>query len=201
LWESGLDETGSYSIDFNRCEIPIAAKSTYLHVGGSDLAENATPISLASRGIAPGDLVKLVRQRDFVDELSGPDNATQMCGIFSASDALNVSTGVHRVTDALEPGGGLECVTLATSPDGEATDISEDFRVSFGGESIPHISYVTVPPGATHLFLAAPDTRYANNSDPEPDFGVMFLPEPSLASLFAIGTIWCAALVRRRRMN
>jgi hypothetical protein len=142
--------------------------------------------------------VKLVRQRDFVDQLSGPDDSTQLCGVFSGSQALDVSTGLARVTDALNPIDGLECLTSTTSPGGEATDIAEDFRISFGGESVPQIAYVTVPIGATHLFLAAPDTRYSNNSDPEPDFGVMFLPEPHMTKLVAIGAILFVAICGRR---
>ena len=64
----------------------------------------------------------------------------------------------------------MDFVTAPTYFGGEATDIPEDFLVAsaeYPGGTI----CVVIPNGATHLFLAAHDSLYEDNSDPDGDFG------------------------------
>jgi hypothetical protein len=53
----------------------------------------------------------------------------------------------------------------------QPTDIPEDFRVtnSDGGRSSVT---VTIPPGATHLFVGVEDSEPTDNRDPDGDYRV-----------------------------
>jgi hypothetical protein len=196
IWDGGLDETGAYSIFFNGCAIPVDPTDAYLHVAATDTAGDAVPISLASRGIAPGDPINIARLGDFVDTSGGSDTSTELCGVFSASDALDVQSAVDRVQDALNHGN--ECVTAATDPDGEDTDVPEDFLISEPSASQVKVQVMTVPSGASHVFFAAPDEKYMDNSDPDGDFSVVIIPEPGIPALFGTGAIAVLALAERR---
>ena len=88
---------------------------------------------------------------------------------------------------------------FSDSPAGEATDVLEDFLTSEPGATHPKVESVTVPSGATHLFIAVPDERYMDNSDPDNDLNVMILAEPGIPALSGTGAIAGLALAERRR--
>jgi hypothetical protein len=199
LWDADRNEAGTYSAIFNGCTMHVDPRDAYLHVSAADPAFDVIPVSLASRQISPGDVVAVKRVGDFVDTNGGPDTSTEMCGIFSASDALDVKSALDRVTDALDPIDGSECVTAPTSSGSEPTDVPEDFLISAQGAGQPMIEHVTVPTGATHIFIAVPDEAYGDNSDPDADLGVVVIPEPGATVLLAAGAIVAFALAAHRR--
>jgi hypothetical protein len=199
LWDADRNEAGTYSAIFNGCTMHVDPRDAYLHVSAADPAFDVIPVSLASRQISPGDVVAVKRVGDFVDTNGGPDTSTEMCGIFSASDALDVKSALDRVTDALDPIDGSECVTAPTNSGSEPTDVPEDFLISAQGAGQPMIEHVTVPTGATHIFIAVPDEAYGDNSDPDADLGVVVIPEPGATVLLAAGAIVAFALAAHRR--
>jgi hypothetical protein len=198
-WDLGLTETGQYSSLFNGCTLPIDPMDTYLRVSPPDTAGDAAPISLASRGIAPGEVIALRRVGDFVDTTGGPDTSTELCGIFSASDTLDVQSALNRVTDALDPPDGMVCFTAPTASASLPTNVPEDFVISEPGASHSEVKLVTVPDLATHLFMAVPDEAYADNMDPDSDLGVSVIPEPPIPALFWTGAAAISALAAHRR--
>ena len=60
---------------------------------------------------------------------------------------------------------GQDYVSAPTYVDGQPTDIPEDFKCD------PEV-LITIPDGATHLFLGARDVYFADNTDVDGDFGV-----------------------------
>jgi hypothetical protein len=83
--------------------------------------------------------------------------------------------------------------TGPTQSGGLATDIAEDFQISGHPSDNPLVSFVIVqvPPLASHLFVAAPDILYSDNSDPDGDFAVQIdiVPECSSLILLSVGAI------------
>lgn len=146
----------------------LGPTATYLHVclnpgdpfydGG---VEDAVPILLADHGIAPGDRLRLEAVGDYHN---GNGERTRGVGVFSSSATLLSASEAHRVPDAIDA--GEDYVTNPTyGCGGEPTDIPEDFAYE------PEAA-VTVPQGATHLFLCIRDSWYADNTDLDDDFGV-----------------------------
>jgi hypothetical protein len=185
--------------------IPIDPFATYLHING-DTAADTVPIDLAAIGISPGDTLRLERLGDW--EAGGGctfDACTGLAGVFSASTVLLPASQVNRVQDAIDA--GSEIVTVPTQSGGQPTDIAEDFLISTEYFEFPPISSVIiqVPALATHLFVAAPDSRYADNSDPDADFAlcIALVPEPSTAVLASLASLafLSAVAVHRRRGN
>lgn len=73
-------------------------------------------------------------------------------------------------TQFLYPGPDSEFNDHVTQPTfslKEKTDISQDFEIING-----FFIKVRIPEGATKLFFTAHDSNFANNSDPDGDFGV-----------------------------
>jgi hypothetical protein len=76
-----------------------------------------------------------------------------------------------------------------------STDIPEDFRVAN--------TIVQVPFGASHLFIAAHDIYYSDNSDPDGDFGVRItqvassVPVPETSLMFGLSFVFLSALHMR----
>jgi sugar lactone lactonase YvrE len=145
---------------------------TYLRVDtGIDSAGDTTPIDLSALGIGAGDTVRLTRVGDFVGVSGGPDNSTAQAAVFSSSATLLSQTVVNRVQDAIDA--GTDYATAPTFPNNLPTDIAEDFFVPGTGVEL------TVPSGATQLFVAVPDNLYGDNSDPDNDYGVDVVLIPS----------------------
>jgi len=207
VWDSGLNESGGYVTSSQRCEIPVRARDAYLHVESNDipLEPDPIPIDLAARGIDPLGPIDLVRLGDFDDDGSLEDRSTELAGVFSRSDVLDVQSASHRLINDVvpigtPPSGGVPALSAPTAPAGETTDIPEDFWISRPGQGELAPVGVEVPADATHLFIAAPDQRYGDNSDPEPaDFRVMVVPEPGFGQGLLGSLIGLAALVRKRR--
>ncbi|PSQ45994.1 hypothetical protein BRD17_00050 [Halobacteriales archaeon SW_7_68_16] len=152
----GEGETVTVDLD------PVA---TYLHVNEDPDAANASPIDLCAAGIAPGDTVRLRR----VGSFGGHPQGVGMYGVFSGSSTLLSADETERVPDAIDAGTDVE--SPPTFEDREQTDIVEDFRIATNNESTVETT-LTVPDGATHLFVSARDNLYGDNTDPDDDFGV-----------------------------
>lgn len=144
--------------------VPIDPTETYLRTAPADDAGDAPAHALADLGVAPGEAVVLQRLGSYEKRGSGGEGLT---AVFSGSDRLLASDRRERVPDAVDAGADYE--TSPTFEGDRPTDIPEDFRVSRtdGTESA---TAVTVPSGATHLFAAAIDTLYADNTDEDGDF-------------------------------
>lgn len=130
--------------------IPLDPRRTYLHTGMADwMVLDATPLSLAALGIAPGDRLLLRQLGDF-DNGPGSDEYTGMLAVFSSSTELLPGSNLVRVPGALDA--GVDQNSYVTCPAGEHMDIAEDFAVSLPGQPLVWMC-VVVPAGATHLFL------------------------------------------------
>jgi hypothetical protein len=139
----------------------VNPRGTYLRTN-SDVSLDPLKIDLMALAIGPGDLVRLERLGAW--DCGGPctDTVTAMSAVFSAGNALLSTTQPHRVPGAIEAG-----ANIATGPTFNGSlpnDIPEDFPVAD--------TAIQVPAGATHLFVAAPDSLYSDNSDPNGDFKI-----------------------------
>ena len=151
-------------------EIPIVPRATYLRTNSASGALNATPVDLSTLSIVAGERLRLEQLGDF--DCGGPcgDDRTGMIGVFSSDAVLLGADQLHRVPGAVEA--GQEMVTAVTHYGGLATDIPEDFQIS-------NTTLVT-PVGATYLFIAAHDSLYYDNTDPDSDFAVRITVVPEL---------------------
>jgi hypothetical protein len=138
-------------------------RGTYLRTN-FDNAPAAVPIALAGLGLKPGDRISITRLGDFNCHSSCGDLSTGMIAVFSSSNLLLASDQAHRVPGAIDA--GVDIVTSRTFFSGVATDIPEDFEVSGTGVVL------TIPAGAAFLFVAAHDSLYGDNGDPDGDFAV-----------------------------
>lgn len=155
------EPTPTFDSPFER---EVDPSRTYLRTSNDD-AGDARPIDVESLGLQPGATVRLVRLGSF----TGSSGGTGMTGVFSGSETLLASEKRERVPDAVDAGEDYE-----TSPtyNGEAeTDIPEDFLIA-DNEETETSATVTVPEGATHLFVAAIDNLYEDNAHGETRFAV-----------------------------
>ena len=123
-------------------------------------------ISLAALGIQPGDLIALEELGNWSASISGADTQASLGGVFSSSNVLLAGSNQNRVPGAIAAGTAF--ATGTTFSGGLATDIPQDFFIS--------TLMVTVPAGAAYLFVAAPDTAYSDNNDPNANFAVRITP-------------------------
>lgn len=174
------------------CATPIVIGvnpfASYLRING-DSAADTVPIDLASLGIAAGDNIRLERLGDW--EAGGGcsfEACTGLAGVFSASNLLLGSDQLNRVQDAIDA--GPDIITGPTQSGGLPTDIPEDFRISTEFFEFPQVAsvIVQVPPLASYLFVAVPDIRYGDNSDPDGDFAlqIQVVPEPGAGTLLCL---------------
>ena len=145
--------------------VPLHPKNTYLHTN-SDNSGDAVPLDLAAFGITPGMHLRIAQTGDF-DPGPGGDTGISMLGIFSSTTTLLPESNLDRVADAIDA--GFDFVSSPTYFGGQATDVPEDFAITFVGQ--PDLT-VTVPAGAAYLFLAPHDSWYQDNTDPDGDYGV-----------------------------
>ncbi len=162
-------------------KFPLDPKGTYLFTntnpappGTPDIPNAPLIIPLASLGLAPGSVISGVPVGDlnpcgFAGEpCFGEIFEPFTCGVFSSSNTLSPPGGaINRVLPgAIAPNfnTAIPCVTGPTVFGSLPTDIPQDF--AFFGEQ------VTVPPGAAYLFVAFADTLYADNVDPNGDYGI-----------------------------
>lgn len=141
--------------------VPVNPFGAYLRVDPVDSAQPAVVLSLAGLGLAAGTSIRIDPQGDF-DNGPGGDTFKSMFGVFSASPTLLDPTLVQRVPDAL--GAGRNSISGQTCPSLLPTDIPEDFGIPDTG------TVVTIPAGATHLFLQPSECYFADNSDPDGDY-------------------------------
>lgn len=162
---------------------------------GSGSVAGTTPIVLSDLGLSGGDLIQLEKLGDWYDghagytgvDVAALDVMTEMIGVFSSSAELLGPTELTRVPGVL--GAGAEYTTWNTYYDNLSTDVYGDFRINN--------TFLYLPFGATHLFVAAHDMYYSDNSDPDGDYAVRItkiasVPEPStllllISALLAFG--------------
>ncbi|MFC7077360.1 hypothetical protein [Haloarcula halophila] len=157
----GNDATPTPDLPFER---QIDPSRTYLRTQSDD-AGDARPIDLSALGVNAGQSVRLERLGSF----AGSSGGTGLTAVFSGSDRLESADVTERVPDAIDAGEDYE-----TSPtyNGEApTDIPEDFLVADNEGDRTSVT-VTVPDGATHLFVAAIDNFYEDNDQGDPPLAV-----------------------------
>jgi hypothetical protein len=142
--------------------VSLPPTRTYLHTN-SDNAAATVPILLSALSLHGGDIVRLERVGDFRPGPSFQDTSVRLIAVFSGSGTLLASTTLHRVPDAVDAGDDF--ASANTYFGSQPTDIPEDFM--FDASVV-----VTIPPGATHLFVAPHDSLYYDNSDPDQDFAV-----------------------------
>ncbi len=176
--------------------VPLNANATYLHTFNDEpTPPPALALDLVSLGFQAGDRLFLQVVGD-VDNGPNGDTFSFTMGLFSSSNTLLGNDQRFRVPGALASD-GPDFVSSPTYFGGRPTDIPQDF-----GFDKPLGVTVTVPVGATYLFLAKSDQLYGDNSDPDGDYGVLIglapVPEPAAAVLWVAGL---AALwgVRRHR--
>ena len=192
----------------NALTIPIDPMKTYLLTNndpwwGGSAPPGATPIVLNELGISGGDTIQLERLGDYYNGYAGYEGNVSsldlfdaMIGVFSNSETLLSSNIRDRVPGALDAGADL--LTGSTLFGGIATDIAQDFGIGN--------IFLQVPLGATHLFVAAHDIYYSDNSDPDGDFAVRItqvasVPEPATVSLLSLGLAGIALLRKRSQVT
>lgn len=146
-------------------QFSLDPRRTYLHTN-QDNSSDTVPLDLSSLGILPGDHLRLVRLGDW-DPGPGGDTSESLIAIFSGSATLLAKTELHRVPGAIDA--GFDFTTSKTYRGSQDTDVPEDFAICWGTRTEVTI---TVPAGASHLFLAPSDSLYEDNTDPDGDYGV-----------------------------
>lgn len=141
--------------------VAVNPRGTYLRTN-LDTPLDAVRIDLVALGIIPGNVIRLERLGAW--DCGGPctDTVTAMSGVFSAGNTLLPSNQPHRVPGAIEAGANI--VTGPTFFGSLPNDIPEDFPIAD--------TTIQVPAAGTHLFVAAPDSLYSDNSDPNADFRI-----------------------------
>lgn len=170
---------------------------------GIGSVSSSVPIVLSDIGISGGDTIHLEMLGDWYDghagysvNVSSLDVVSEMIGVFSNSSTLLAPNLLNRVPGSLDT--GLSITTWNTLFGNLSTDIPHDFGITN--------TLVQVPFGATHLFVAAHDIYYSDNSDPDGDFAVRVnkiasVPEPSTFLLFIPGVIAVGLFSRFRSLK
>lgn len=142
---AGIDTLGAVRLD------PRAA---YLRVADDPDATAAVPLLLSRFGVAPGDSITFfVSGYASLDPTDPTARSRDVIGVFAASDALEQPDVRQRVRNALDA--GTDVTTDSTAIGRLPTDIAGDFFATR--------ATVSVPPGATHLFLSLHDGHYSDN--------------------------------------
>jgi hypothetical protein len=151
--------------------VDIDPKATYLRTKDDDNAVDATPTALADHDVSPGDRV-ILRCEGSYDGIRKTQR--DMLGVFSESATLTADDDRHRVPGAIDA--GTDHVTRLTRNGNEPTDIPEDFRISTSGDDDRSAVILTIPEGATHLFVS-PDTRlFGKNERGEDGYRLRITP-------------------------
>jgi hypothetical protein len=150
------------------CDAQVTAsvdpKGTYLHTSGDTPGAPAI-VDLAAHGFLPGNPLKLTYTGNFKSwlEFVGPRDVL-LLGVFSSSATLLAPEEAQRVPGAMEA--GADYITSPTYFGPEPTDIPEDFRLypPYRTPEEPTGFVITIPAGATHLFLGVSDSFLADNA-------------------------------------
>jgi hypothetical protein len=154
---------------WSQTTISINPRATYLLTNQDPQALNAVPISLDALGIKAGESISIFVVGDFAYSDNPPwsdDIASEACGVFSANATLLPPNNLRRLPGAIAfpQTNAAPCASEPTLFGALSTDIPEDFRID--GQTIK------VPNGAHYLFVAAADSYYGDNWDPDGDFGI-----------------------------
>ena len=171
---------------------------------GSGSVANSIPIVLSDIGVSGGDTIQLEMLGDWYDghagyigvDVSSMDVVSEMIGVFSSDNTLLSPTVLNRVPGSLDA--GISITSWNTLFGDMPTDIPHDFGITN--------TFVQVPVGATHLFVAAHDIYYSDNSDPDGDFAVRItrisaVPEPSTLLLLIPTALGCYLLSRTKMIR
>lgn len=144
--------------------IPIPPTATYLRTAPSDNAPPTQPVRLSDVGLQPGDRIRVERLGEFQwRALQHPDSVLYgVVAVFSSDDVLLDRSERARIPGAIDV--GRDYVTRPSYRDGRATDIPEDFGVSF------EVDTLTVPAGAAFIFASPDDSTFEDNGDEDEDF-------------------------------
>lgn len=133
--------------------VKVDPKGSYFN-GSNDAVNAATKVSLASLSVAAGDLLYIGRVGDYQSSGTAADNSGGMVAVFLNAANQRVAPAVYLTS------------TSTYSQSTGAFDVVEDFDVNSGS------TQVLVPVGATQIQFAARDSYFADNADPDNDFGV-----------------------------
>jgi len=122
--------------------------------------------------------------------------------VFSSSSTLLNSFILNRVPGAIAA--GIPFITVPTFFGDLQTDIPQDFLVARTVNPITSV-VVRVPAGAKFLFVAAHDSHYSTNQDPDSDYKVSItpftaVPEPSIHQLLTLGLAISLSVFAKRRL-
>ena len=120
---------------------------------GDDIA--STRINLTDYGVVPGQILVLTAVGDYAASQGWSDDEDGLVAVFIDSTGNYLAPDVFSSAYTEEQSSGL------------ATDIPQDFRLP-GGE----LTHVRVPTGAAELLFSVQDIYFADNNDPDGDFGV-----------------------------
>jgi len=173
--------------------VSLDPRATFLRTNDDPGALDTVPINLSglSFAVSPGDFLHLQvlgdwragQNQDFADT----DKNT--IGLFSSSNILLASSSVNRVPGAIDA--GTHFVTFPTFFGGIPTDIEQDFLIAATGNTLTSID-IRVPVGGKFLFVAAHDSFYGDNNDPDGDYMLQIapgapIPEPTVLALLLVG--------------
>jgi hypothetical protein len=180
-------------------------RATYLRVN-SEASFDASAIDLSNLSFAvhAGDLLKLQELGDWQagEPVHFTDTAKDTIAVFSSSSTLLNSFILNRVPGAIAA--GIPFITVPTFFGDLQTDIPQDFLVARTVNPITSV-VVRVPAGAKFLFVAAHDSHYSTNQDPDSDYKVSItpftaVPEPSIHQLLTLGLAVSLSVFAKRRL-
>ena len=146
--------------------LSIDPHNGYVRVSARDRAGDALAIRLEDLAIRPGDTIRLECLGTF---FNGRTESKNLAGVFSTNASLLPPAEPHRVPGAIDVGLSRESGRMFYGD--ESTDIPEDFEIDD--------TTILVPEGATHLFVAPPDTLFSDNHDRDGDFAVRITRLPA----------------------
>lgn len=169
--------------------IPLDPAATFLRTNSDPSAQGAVAINLAANGYAPGDVIILRASGAYGDTPTAPEAFADLLGVFSSSSTILPGSNLHRIPGAIDAGDDF--TSPVTVNGGLPTDIPEDFLISSVGgnprfdDHDPPVNVtevcLTIPAGATHLFVSPVSTFFGDNTDvlggddplnPVPDFAL-----------------------------
>ena len=144
--ESGLDLPGTF--------FKVDPAGTYLNPSEFDLeAKPATSLRLADLGISPGDCISLERAGAYQAGIDFEDEIESMAAVFRGASGFIATENTQPIDFPVCAGTFAE-------------DITEDFNIN-------STALVVVPEGAEEILFSTSDCFFADNSDPNSDYGVL----------------------------